>query len=348
MTSAGTPRWLALLGIVLALALPAVLMACGGDAPDANGERATATPRTEAASTPAAEAAASTPMPGDAPTATKAPLLTIGPTSVETDREALVALYNATDGPNWNRRSNWLSDAPLGEWVGVYTDDDGRVTELSLGLLLGQFLSGNRLSGEIPPELGSLTNLRVLRLDDNALSGEIPPELGSLSYLEWLNLSGNRLNGEIPPELGSLTNLEVLDLGDNHLWGEIPAELGSLSYLTDLALTGNELSGEIPAELGSLSYLERLNLSNNGGLSGEIPAELGSLSYLTSLVLNNNGLSGEIPAELGSLANLEQLYLSQNQLSGCAPASLRRDGLRVYLQGQLDMTTRDFGDLPFC
>ena len=71
MTSAGTTRWLALLGIVLALALPAVLMACGSDSPDADGER-TATPRTEAASTPATEAAASTTMPGDAPTATAA------------------------------------------------------------------------------------------------------------------------------------------------------------------------------------------------------------------------------------------------------------------------------------
>ena len=228
MTSAGTPRWLALLGIVLALALPAVLMACGSDAPDADGERA-ATPRTEAASTPATEAAASTPMPGDAPTATAAPrptattapLLTIGRTSAKTDREALVVLYNATDGPNWNRRSNWLSDAPLGEWVGVYTDDAGRVTELSLGLLLGRFLSGNRLSGEIPPELGSLSYLRVLQL-------------------RVLQLDGNRLNGEIPAELGSLSYWKC-SLGDNHLGGEIPAELGSLSYLTDLALTGNEL-----------------------------------------------------------------------------------------------------------
>ena len=55
MTSAGTPRWLALLGIVLALALPAVLIACGGDSPDADGERATATPRTEATETGGAE-----------------------------------------------------------------------------------------------------------------------------------------------------------------------------------------------------------------------------------------------------------------------------------------------------
>ena len=123
---------LTLLGLVLALALPAVLMACGGDSPDAGGERA--------ASTPATEAAAPTPMPGDAPTATvaarptatTAPPLTIGRTSAETDREALVALYNATDGPGWDDDENWLTDAPLDDWRGVEIDDNGRVTELDL------------------------------------------------------------------------------------------------------------------------------------------------------------------------------------------------------------------------
>ena len=37
------------------------------------------------------------------------------------DRDVLVALYNATDGPNWRFKTNWLSDAPLREWYGVST-----------------------------------------------------------------------------------------------------------------------------------------------------------------------------------------------------------------------------------
>jgi hypothetical protein len=32
------------------------------------------------------------------------------------DRDALVALFNATDGPNWKDNTNWLTDAPLGDW----------------------------------------------------------------------------------------------------------------------------------------------------------------------------------------------------------------------------------------
>ena len=90
-------------------------------------------------------------------------------TSPETDREALIAIYNATDGDNWANNDSWLSDAPIGEWEGVTTDDNGRVTELSL--------LQNQLSGKIPPELGKLSNLTELFLQDNDLSGCVPSGL---------------------------------------------------------------------------------------------------------------------------------------------------------------------------
>ena len=51
-------------------------------------------------------------------------------TTPETDREALIALYNATGGPNWSNNTNWLSDAPLDQWHGVTTDGTGRVARL--------------------------------------------------------------------------------------------------------------------------------------------------------------------------------------------------------------------------
>ena len=130
------------------------------------------------------------------------------------------ALYQATGGVAWDESSNWLTDAPLGEWHSVTTDDSGRVIELALW--------ANDLSGEIPPELGGLSNLERLYLNGNQLTGEIPPELGGLSNLQRLNLGTNRLSGEIPPELGGLSNLASLSLYENQLSGEIPPELGGL------------------------------------------------------------------------------------------------------------------------
>ena len=138
-----------------------------------------------------------------------------------TDREVLVTFYEATDGPNWYYQTNWLSDKPLSEWTGVGTNAEGRVT----GLNMGWSLTGNGLRGEIPAELGNLTELRSLNLSGNQLTGEVPKELGKLSNLHSLDLYRNRLTGEIPKELRNLTRLSYLALGYNDLEGCWPPEL---------------------------------------------------------------------------------------------------------------------------
>ena len=178
------------------------------------------------------------------------------------DRAALVALYEATDGPNWVDNTNWLTDAPLGEWYGVGTDASGRVVRLNLS---GRWDSDTRdyrthgLSGPTPSELGDLTNLQSLNLSTNGLTGPIPAGLGSLAKLRLLNLSRNDLSGPIPPELGELANLRTLDLARNRLTGPIPSELGSLASLENLNLWQNELTGPIPVELGDLVNLQDLD-----------------------------------------------------------------------------------------
>jgi len=260
------------------------------------------------------------------------------------DRAALVALYQATGGPNWARSSGWLTDASLGQWYGVTTDRMGAVVRLHLsanGLTgaipreLGNLanmeslhLGANRLTGPVPPELGNLASLESLTLGNNRLTGAIPPELGNLGSLERLNLTSSGLMGAIPPELGSLASLEVLDLGSNRLTGAIPPELGNLGSLKSLSMAFSRLTGAIPSELGNLTRLEFLNLADNGigvgndGLTGPIPPELGNLASLRVLWLNNNSLTGPIPPELGELGSLELLSLYFNDLTGPIPPEL--------------------------
>ena len=138
-----------------------------------------------------------------------------------TDRDILVALYEATDGPTWIESENWLTDAPLEEWRGVSVDVEGRVSVLWLG--------GNNLQGPIPPELGNLSNLRRVYLSSNRFTGPIPPELGNLAKSDLACGSPNNdLSGPIPPELHSLAKLEDLNLFANNLSGAIPPELGAL------------------------------------------------------------------------------------------------------------------------
>ena len=236
------------------------------------------------------------------------------------DRATLVALYEATDGPNWVNSDNWLTDAPLGEWYGVRTDGSGRVVRLGL--------RSNQLAGPIPPELGKLSNLTTLDLGINDLTGPIPPELGNLSELTWLSLYSTSLSGPIPPELGSLANLTGLSLGYNNLSGPIPREIGNLPGLRRLFLIYNDLTGPIPPELGNLASLTQLWLRDNN-LSGLIPRELGDLVSLTSLSLQNNALSGPIPHSFLQLDRLRQFFIGGNG-SLCVPGT---SSFVAWLQG---------------
>ena len=181
------------------------------------------------------------------------------------DRDALVALYSATNGEDWRRNDNWLSSRPIHIWYGVTADGDGCVTSLSL--------QENQLSGEISPELGNLSSLERLDLGENQLTGEIPAQLANLSSLEWLNLGENQLTGTIPIQLGNLASLESLYLFNNNLSGEIPPQLGDLAKLEYLGLGDNKLTGNIPAELGNLARLKGLQLSENQ-LRGCVPSSL--------------------------------------------------------------------------
>ena len=237
-----------------------------------------------------------------------------GQVGVESDREVLEALYHATGGPNWLNSTHWLSAAPLSEWHGVLTNEQGRVRVL--------LLEENRLSGPIPPELPRLTGLEALQLHKNQLTGPIPPELLQLTSLEFLGLWDNQLSGPIPPELGQLTSLEFLQLHKNQLTGPIPPELGRLTNLENLTLFDNQLSGPIPPELGRLTALRySLELSGNQ-LSGPIPPELGRLTSLEHLGLGNNQLSGPIPVELGNLTGLIQLSID-NDTGLCLPPEIQ-------------------------
>ena len=108
------------------------------------------------------------------------------PDAASVDVAALTALYEATDGPNWDNDTGWPPTTGVYDLFGV-TVEEGRVAELDL--------HGNNLSGSIPPELGQLSRLTDLRLYGNSLGGSIPSELGQLALLEVLQVWDNRLSG---------------------------------------------------------------------------------------------------------------------------------------------------------
>ena len=284
------------------------------------------------------------------------------------DCRTLLNLKDQLD-PN-NRLWSWYEGNPMVNWEGLFSTAEQGVRSIEIyGSLRGDqnpltlggtvpaglgSLSNLRflkmwhlgLTGSIPAELGNLSNLEELRLDQNALTGSIPTGLGSLGKLRSMSLSINQLSGGIPSDFGNLAQLDYLSLDRNFLGLEthptagspapsavqnpIPASLGNLSALRGLDLGSNNLSGSIPAALGNLGELRSLHLDGND-FDRSIPSALGNLTKLESLSLWDNQLSGSIPSQLGNLAALEFLDLSYNGLQNSIPSQLGRLSKLRYL-----------------
>ncbi|CAL5384269.1 unnamed protein product [Camellia sinensis] len=194
-------------------------------------------------------------------------------------------------------------------------------TQLGLLTNLTTFgVAATGLSGVIPPTFGNLINLQTLALYDTDVFGSIPPELGLCSELRNLYLHMNKLTGSIPPQLGKLQKLTSLLLWGNSLTGTIPAELSNCSSLVVLDTSANDLTGEIPGDLEKLVVLEQLHLSDNS-LTGLIPWQLSNCSSLTALQLDKNQFSGPIPWQIGNLKFLQSFFLWGNSVSGTIPSS---------------------------
>ncbi len=304
---------------------------------------------TSTSAPPGQEATGPTPSPAVAtPMPTPTRPLPGENTSVETDREALVAFYNATDGGFWavGHNENWLTNQQLKFWHGVSTYHQGRVT----GLVLPE--AG--ISGEIPPELARLEFLWKLDLSFNDLSGEVPQEILDMPSLSELNIwSGNQLiHPDLEPlqalydatqgdqwykqykwysyhpipwgdsfqrgtgrmiELDRKERVIAVDISRNNLKGPLPPSIVNLTQLNYLDLSGNHLTGDIQPEIGRLTGLRELGLGYDPAALVNVPRQLGMLDNLTRLVLE--GIDGEIPPELGNLLKLNHLFLSGADLT---------------------------------
>ena len=170
------------------------------------------------------------------------------------EREALIAIYNSTNGSSWNNdlSSNsyqgvfWVADINqkrnVGAWFGVTTaiiNGQKHVTKVEL--------NSNLLEGTIPSEIKNLTQLKELELSSNAIS-ELPSEIGELTYLEQLTLSGqyNSTNTEyvlknIPSEINNIISLKRLDIDGNQIEGNL--NLSNLVNLDALSVSSNQITG---------------------------------------------------------------------------------------------------------
>lgn len=216
--------------------------------------------------------------------------ITIGPDPSEhPDYDALVAIYNALDGPNWD--NPWDITAPIETWDTSYRLQfdpvTNRVTDIEytgaglsgtipseiedLTELKRLWFFGNDIVGEIPAEIWNLTNLTELVIGSQdsgsaftpgsmTLTNGIPAEISNLQQLEWLNLNGVQLSLPLQPELFNLPSLIRLRLQDCGIIGQLPAGLATID---DVRVDRNEFEGPIPQDILNSTGNLRMALSNN-------------------------------------------------------------------------------------
>ncbi|KAM7506842.1 hypothetical protein LguiA_017295 [Lonicera macranthoides] len=180
----------------------------------------------------------------------------------------------------------------------------------------------NKFTGPFPGglfEKCDKLNAMIVNISGNRLSGQIPENIGAMcKSLKLFDASVNQIMGTIPSSFGDMFSLVALNLSWNLLQGTIPSSLSQIKGLKCLSLAGNNLTGSIPTSLRQLLSLEMLELSSNT-LSGEIPNDVVNFRNLTVLLLNNNKLSGQIPSGLANVTTLSAFNVSFNNLSGPLP-----------------------------
>lgn len=160
------------------------------------------------------------------------------------DYEILKAFYLATGGDEWKRP--WdisSSEIHAEQWDGV-NFKGGKVYDI--------YLPENNLTGKLPQEIFSLSELESLNLSGNKLHGRIDSLFAGMDtdevsgVLSSVNLSGNALSGEIVSFASAVPALRSLDLSGNQLTGAegtLPEELEDVDLSNQFVAYVDEQTG---------------------------------------------------------------------------------------------------------
>ncbi|KAJ7000104.1 LRR receptor-like serine/threonine-protein kinase RFK1 isoform X1 [Populus alba x Populus x berolinensis] len=192
----------------------------------------------------------------------------------------------------------------------------------------------NYLNGTLPREWASM-QLTSISVVVNRLSGEIPKELGNITTLTNLGLSSNHLSGNLPVSFAGLINLTDFRINDNNFSGTIPIFIQNWKKLERLEMHATGLEGPIPSNISLLNDLAELRISDLNGPTQGFPM-LSNMTGMIKLTLRNCNISGKLPAYLWTMKSLVALDVSFNKLVGKIPDTITAERLRfIILTGNL-------------
>ena len=228
-------------------------------------------------------------------------------------REALIKLYESTNGDNWKRNDNWCSDKPITEWYGVWAASQ----EVHLNLY------DNNLTGYIKQTFPDDVRIYLQCYNNQLTSLDVSgcTSLESLSCLNnqltSLDVSGCTALTRLSCENNQLTSLDVsgcsaltfLSCGNDQLTS---LDVSGCSALTTLWCHNNQLTS---LDVSGCSALNYLRCENNQLTS----LDVSGCSALTSLHCYGNQLTS---LDVSCYSALTSLHCYNNQLtfliaSGC-------------------------------
>lgn len=239
---------------------------------------------------------------------------TLPQTVPQNERDALIAIYNATNGNNWLNNTNWNTAEPESSWYGI-TVENNRVEGIDL--------TGNNLTGIIPPEIGDLTELVRLSFFVNDITGEVPTEIWSLSKLKtlWIGLQASKqftLTNGIPPEISNLQQLEWLNVAGIALTQPLQPELFNLPNFAILRIYDCGLKGTLPAELAGLRNV----LAYQNEFEGAIPQDFIDATGIQSLDIRGNYFDFSDLEPLVAAANIVPNFAYSPQRTADSPETI--------------------------
>lgn len=252
------------------------------------------------------------------------------------DYLALKAIWEALDGKNWKysgqsftEGTNWNFDKELDMWgqqPGVGLDSQGRVISISIGGFGGK--------GDVPADLGDLTELRVLSLGthsdqmgDNVFSKysenmtDVQMQAIRNDYYEKFVKIDPYTTFSDPIRKGF--ELKGIKIHQNEI-----SKKGGIS-LKDVS-SGNMTNGikSLPKEIGKLTKLQQLYIAN--GHFEKLPDEIVSLKACTDVEVYNCPKMVKFPDALAKMPNIELLNIACNLQM---PASEIMRGVELLANG---------------
>ena len=271
----------------------------------------------------------------------------LGDAGEDAMREYLVKLYHDTDGDNWTRNDNWLSDKPITEWYGVSHD-----YYITSGYRIQ--LVDNNLKGKV--DLSNCSMLHELNIRENDLITEI--DVSNCEYLRRLRLLVHEGKVEYVDASGCINlaeaeylfNVESVNLSNSGIGGYFSAsdvkkidvsnteiEVVNMNHgnteslnlsgckklktvlcfdnqLSDLKVSGCDLLEELNCSGNKLSVLDIIDCPflESIDCSDNI---LTSLNFENCLALKRIDCSeNKLQNLVLSLPNLESIFCSNNEL----------------------------------